>query len=408
MRKNNKAKYVGYAAFAAGLSAACQAHALNAPDFLVYNIGPVYLRPHVSLSEIYNDNVLYRQRAQDRVSDLITTIKPGLNFFFGREDDNFITLDYTYGQYLYLDYDEFNTSDHSIGFGFRYKGTKTTIEGTDRIQMLSGILGGDIRANQAVVDWTSFNDNYRVSYDMTEKTGVYLQGRHDSRDYESGINLFDRNTLMATSGFRFAATHKIDLFGELHYGQDAVNPNRAGDKKGPHSWFFGGYVGVKGDFTSKLTGTAKIGYQTREYSDGSTPPNALLAQLTLDQQIGDKTQVSLNFSRRDIVSVQYVGQGSGRSYTANQLSLNVRQGIGSSGKWSVSAHGSYRYNEFDPTQAYPDRKDNWYRIGCGLNYDAQEWLHSSLGYEFAKFESSDSRILDYDANRITLQIALGY
>src|SRR5712691_10282414 len=68
---------------AAGLVAVgARALALDARDVLVYNLGPVRLRPHVTASEKYDDNIFYQgNKSPPGVSaeaDFITTVSPAL------------------------------------------------------------------------------------------------------------------------------------------------------------------------------------------------------------------------------------------------------------------------------------------------------------------------------------------
>src|SRR5437899_1450655 len=81
--------------WAAGLSA----HALEPSDVLAFSVGPLLLRPQLSVNETYDSNVFYRE--QEAQSDFITHVVPGLNLFLGKRELNFISLSYTYDKAFY-------------------------------------------------------------------------------------------------------------------------------------------------------------------------------------------------------------------------------------------------------------------------------------------------------------------
>ena len=68
---------------AAGLFAAgARALALDASDVLVYSLGPVRVRPHVTVSGMYDDNIFYQgNKSPSGVSaeaDFITMVSPAV------------------------------------------------------------------------------------------------------------------------------------------------------------------------------------------------------------------------------------------------------------------------------------------------------------------------------------------
>src|SRR6266540_338921 len=216
-------------AIAAGFSTGItHSLAVDATSLLVYSVGPLHVKPQLSLSERYDDNIFYR--AGNAVEDdFVTVVSPGVNFQLGRRDANYILFDYQFDQFL------------------------------------SGILGGTDNLGRRV-DRRTYYDNYTIGYALTEKTGIYVAGLFDAVDYEKGTPLYDSNTLRGTGGFAFQVTPKSRLFGEVYYGQAAIDPNGAA-VKGPHQEFLGGFLGARGEFTSRLTGRVKAGYEVREFSD---------------------------------------------------------------------------------------------------------------------------------------------
>jgi hypothetical protein len=401
-------------AIAAGsLGAATTACAVDASGVLVYSAGPVHIRPHLAVSARYDDNIFYRPSrptpgfsTQPVEGDFISVISPGVNLQLGRKEHNYLLLDYTMDQLLYLDHDDQNSRDHNFSLNSKLEWKRITLEGSDRIQFLSGILGGGSNLGQRV-DRTAYYDNYTVTYGLTEKTGVYVEGSFDALDFDRGTPLYDSNTLIGTGGFLFKATPKTSVFGELYYGQTATDPNvpfsptNSTSFKGPHAEFFGGFAGVKGDFTSRLSGRIKGGYEFREFSDGTPAPSSPVVEASLDQKFSEKTSATLTYSRRNSVSVQVIRQ----AYTADAVAAQLTQVLSSNGKLVGTLGGVFENDGYERSGGLT-RNDRSYRARAALTYNLQLWLSAGLSYEFESYRSN--AVIDYDVNRVTLKVAVGY
>lgn len=418
--------------------------AIEPVDILVFSKDPVMLRPRVAVSETFNDNIFSQLRG---TSDLITTLSPGLNLQVGRTGFNTISLDYALNANFYADRTDLNAGEHSFDLRTRLQGSRLILNGTDRVQLLSSPVGlievftsvpsgpatppvgggeggapgvggettgspaigdtsGPPRAGEVLtteernVDRMVFADAYSLGYRIGEKTGAYLQGAHSTTDYESGIrNLYDINTLRATVGFGYQAFPKTSFFGELYYGQTATTPNFDAPKN-PHVSFIGGFLGVRGQFTEKLSGVAKAGYESREFSDNSPTPSAPVVNVSLNHRLSQKTSITLDYTRLNEVSIQFARE----SYTADVVSAQLSQMLGSNGKWRASLGGSYNRFEYEGGSTPYNR----YSANFNLAYQVQLWLSASLGYSYDRIEYVAVGSSGYDINRVTLGLAVGY
>ena len=402
---------------AAGVFAAgARALALDANDVLVYSLGPVRVRPQISVSERYDDNIFYQgDKSILRVSpedDFITTVSPAVNFQLGRTAGNHILFRYQLDQAFYARNYAENHQDHLFLLNTRIDGNRLSLYGTDSVQFLSGILGGGFgvgRSGQRV-DRLIFLNHYRVEYDLSEKISTYVAGAHDATDYEKGTGLFDENTLRGTVGFTFAIMPKLRLFGEGYYGQTAVDPNRPFNPadpssiKGPHQDFLGGFIGASGDFHPRLTGSVKLGYETRSFSDDPSTTGSPVVDVSLTGKIDDKTTAVLSYARHPTVSVQAASQ----SYDSYLLTARLERMLSSNGKLVASLGGSFGKDKYADTGAFAGRNDEHYHADFALIYNIQLWLSTSLAYEFERYVSNQRTIIDYDVNRITLRVSVGY
>ncbi len=393
------------------MAAGARALALDASDVLVYNLGPVRVRPHVAVSGRYDDNIFFQgNKSPAGVStedDFITTVSPSVNFQLGRSQGNHILLNYEMDQALYARNNDQDHRDHLLSLNTRLQGNRLSLEGNASVQFLSGILGGSLvqtNTQNARVDRVTFLDHYRVEYDLTEKISTYLEGSYNATDYADGTSLFDDNTLRGTAGFAFKITPKIRLFGEGYYGQSAVDPNRSGDLKGPHLDVVGGFIGASGDFHPKLTGSIKVGYETRSFSDSSEGAASPVVDASLTGRINDKTTALLSYSRHSSVSIQAAGQ----AYASDIVSVGLDRVLSSDGKLVARLGGNFQNDEYEKSGTFSGRNDKSYRASFSLIYNIQLWLSTSLGYEFEKYVSNASSIIDYDVNRVTLRVSVGY
>jgi len=403
---------------AAGLFAAgARALALDASDVLVYSLGPVRVRPHVTVSGRYDDNIFYQgNKSSPGVSaeeDFITTVSPAVNFQLGRLQGNHILLSYEMDQALYARNNNQDHRDHLVSLNTRFQWNRLSLDGNDSVQFLSGILGGSlVQTNTQIarVDRVAFLDHHRLEYGLSEKISSYVEGSYDATDYEEGTTLYDANSLRGTGGFAFKITPKIRLFGEGYYGQSAIDPNRPFNPadpssiKGPHLDVAGGFIGASGDFQPKLTGSVKVGYETRRFSNSSEEAASPVVEASLTGRIDDKTTAVLSYSRRSSVSVQAASQ----SYASDVVTAGLDRVLSSDGKLVARLGGNFQNDEYEARGTFGGRNDKSYRANFALIYNIQLWLSTSVAYEFEKFVSSDRTTIDYDVNRVTVRVSVGY
>jgi hypothetical protein len=360
----------------------------------------------LDVTERYDSNISYR--SNDPVSDFITTLSPGMNLYLGKPELNFISLTYVLDSLIYADNNALNGNNHTISLQSQVQGSRISLTGRDRIQLFSNrILGAELNSlqGQRLIDYNTYSDIYRITYAISEKTSVYLEGGYDAIDYKGAgaQGLLDYNNLIGTAGFGYLGFPKTIFFGEIYYGQTATDPNSPSVPKYPHSEFLGGFVGTRGFFTERLSGTVKLGYEVREFSDGTSTPGGIVVAVALDHKFTEKRTASLNYVRRSNVSVQ----SGNTAYILDAVTAQLQQKIGTTGKW-ISRFG-ISYSAYDYLgNVFANRQDSLYVITANLDYLIQPWLTVGLNYEFDKFESTSTDVPDYDVHRVTLRLAVGY
>jgi hypothetical protein len=400
--------YLSLAAVAVGSTA--KLAAMEASDLLVYSHGPLSLRPQFGFVEEFNDNIFYGDQARE--SDFITTIAPGLKLQLGQDlpTENHVKLQYTFEELFFVHNSSQDATQHKFLTDTHFSKSRFGIDGADRYEILDSALGGGFSVGRQKVRRNVWWDIYRVDYKVGERMGVYVEGQHVDTDYKTGLSLFDTRTLSGTGGFQYTLSEDKFLFGEVYYGETDLHPN-TGTAKPPGTEFIGGFVGARGNFTEKLKGTLKAGYEVADFigtipvgvdkSAGSAP----VVEASITYLPTERLSATLSYSRRQQVSVQFVRS----SYVLDSITATATQILGSTGRLRVDLTGTYAMYSFDPAPAYPaGRSDTNWKVQAGSSYFFQTWLSTRLEYSFEKFNSDFGSVVDYDVNRVTLSLAIGY
>ncbi len=388
-------------AFGAGWLALLRSFGLEASDVLFFSKGPVSLRPQLSVSETFNDNIFYNN--DGKASDFVTITAPGLNFQVGTEDYNYFKLGYTFEHFNYVDHSILDADQHHFVIDDHFEKNRINIKGNDSIEFLSSVLAGGIQVNGIKIDRMVYSDQYRLDYRLTEKTGVYGEIVNAITDFDQDVALFDSSTLVGTGGFRYQALPHTAFFGEIYYGQTSTSPNTQSVKP-PHAEFVGGFLGAQGHFTEKLTGVVKAGYEQREFSKPGLGKGLPVVEVSLTERFTENMALVLLYSRHQYVSVQFAAVG----YSSDNVTLQWLQDIGNDNRFHLNAKIGYNGLEYEPNPSFSHRSDTLINGNIQLTYDFKAWLHGTLAYDYERLRSDYPPIFDYDVNRITLGVSVGY
>jgi len=383
---------------------AAAAHGIEPGKLFAIQKGPAVLKPQLEVAQTYSDNITYR--TDDKVSDLVTILSPGLKLQLGSLDYNHLELSYLFDRVEYWDNSDLSVNQHRVALSSDFQISRFRLEGADRFEILSSPLGGGISVGGAKIDRHVFQDQYRLTYEVSEKTAVYGEALHARTDYQTDIALYDSMMLEGTLGFQYLGLTRVRFFGEVYYGLTENEPNSAQLREYPQADYVGGFAGARGDFTERVTGMVKAGYESRWYSDGSEGLGTPVVDVSLTGRITDKTALIFFYSRRQRESAQFVRS----SYTANAFVLNLQQQIGSDGRLRANLRAEYSRSDYDfnPQYVSGERKDDLLLASLTLTYDIKLWFRVFGGYSFEHLKSNEPSILDYDVNRVRLGMQFGY
>ncbi len=401
MLQQRALRHVSMLAASIGVALSGESHGMEASDVLVYDIGPLTLRPMLDLSETFNDNVLFR--GKDLAADFVSSVSPGVKLQLGQRGANLISASYQHDEIFYAQESQLNAGQDHFGTSVRYLGSRLSVDGRDQIDSISSVLGGGYSSLSGVlVDRVTVSDRYTVGYEITEKTRAYLAGNFGLTDWgKNGTTLFDSTSFGGTAGFQIKAFSKTSFFGELYYGETALEANNA-RKERPQADFIGGFLGARGDFTDRLTGSAKVGYETRNF--GLQDTGAPVVEMEVSFHRTDRNVFTLSYQRSQEVSMDLTPH----VYTADLATFGISQNIGAADKLRAQFGVTYGMNAFDPSLNYPLRNDTYYRVGTVLTYNYKPWLATYASYDFNKFESDHPELIDYAQNRVTIGVKVGF
>jgi len=218
--------------------------------------------------------------------------------------------------------------------------------------------------------------------------------------------LYDNNIWKGYAGAEYKATEKLSVFTEAYYGQSASDPSYPGFPKPEYFETVGGSLGVRGNFTSKLSGDVQVGYEN--ISNASMSSADPTAAVHLNAQFTDKLSAILGYTRQVSVpvGVSYYG-GSIIPYVTDSLNGSVQAIVGSRHPVQLSvgagySMGSYTYNS-NSSQSYTSE---YYTASVNASYQFARWVSAGIGYQYQLRSSSSN--YSYDINMVTLNVFLGY
>ncbi len=385
------------------------ARAFDARNLLAYQWGPVTIRTSLEVTEQFNDNIYYRSSVK-RESDLITSVTPGVRLSLGTPySKNFLSLGYEYHWNFYQERSDVNYSDQSLSFNLRLTGYRISLQGSDQIDLQNSVLGGSLNplvlGENANVQRITFSDSYQVSYSFTDKINGHVGLSHGRTDYESGTWLYDTTSLRGTLGTTYKPRTRMTFVGEVYYGTTMSEPNHPLQWPTPDMDSLGTFVGFSEVFLNRITGSVRVGYEVRQFEGRSDNKGDPVVNASLGYRFSEKLRGTLSYNRSTSVSAQSPDSSS----VNDNVSLALNRTLGPTGKITVSAGGTMRISQYDEgSVVYGDRTDNQWTTFLDVSYRFQPWFSTGLRYEYEFFNSSSKAIIDYDVNRITLRLGIGF
>lgn len=402
-----------------GVIAPAAGHAADIEDFLTHDFLGATFQPQLDVAEAYTDNVTYAQGV-GKIADLQSTFSPGVRILGGDPQGNRAAVELTHDETLYFDHSGFNYRQNHFKGNAVYSTSRLTFEPTESYEQLSGFLGGVIGQsgviNLAPRQRDVWSGTLRTTYAWTDRTQIYVDFSHYLTDWAKDVALYDYTNLRGALGGRYEATDRIQFFSEAFYGQTGITANQLFQTPGVASATYGAFIGSSGQFTSRFSGTAKVGMENRDFFEtGRTGVLIPAFDLDLRYQFSEVTYLKLQYSRRTSPSLNLGGQ----NVTSDSVSLTASHLLDEVGVWEVRGSLTYQLSDYSNT-ALPGlsstaRKDDFTSADLGVYFHPRPWLTASVGYAFEYYHvnfANPSLALrsqtGYQANRVFLNLSLGF
>ncbi len=247
-------------------------------------------------------------------------------------------------------------------------------------------LGQSVGASVLEEDLTSytfFDAGFNLRYNHSDKFGVGASTSYNLKEYQSGSiqekPYQDLSTLPLSLRAFYIYSEKLDFYSD--YTLTRTKGDQSGNKSLIDSQNHAFSLGGQGDYSSKLSGNANIGYSVLNFGSNSVPKqDNLISQIGLNWALNQKSSFSFDLSRTFSPSAQ----GFSTFGTTSRLTAAHRI----TEKITGSAYLSFASIDYTrPDDGVGVSQDpislNQYGIGMSLGKRITDKLSASGGYDYS-------------------------
>ena len=360
------------------------------------------MHPFLIVKESYDDNIFLER--EDEKDDFITEIIPGIMIepllekhklalsydvlmkFFSKysDQDNF---NHTVNGFSELNFNEF-----SVGFRdrFRYFSQRAGEEDANRVPRTQNHANIYVRKEFNNMDITAGYFNYYEHYRTDDAIGSFegrnltyrdLDRMEHKGEIEAAVHLWPKTSLLLAGDY-----------GTIIHDTDGK----------PDSTYYEATTGLRGDFFTKGTIEARIGFRGQEYEDGDQDFNSLVLGGTIVENFTEKDNLRLDFVRASNDTVYQ----DNAFYELSFIGLKYQHYF--TERLSTILSGSYQLDAYPESVIEEDgeveRADNIFWAGIKLRYEMPIGLVAGLEYKYRMKDSNVNRF-DYKDNIVSASLA---
>lgn len=363
---------VASALFLPGLSRAQEA----GEEILPYlQLGPVIVRPVLTLKETYRDNVYYTP--DDITGDFITSVMPGVSLVLPVRMHE-LALGANAEIMKYAENSDLDVTPYQVfGRGSFLFGDRVSLKVGDTYQKheespLDSPNGtADVyTTNAAAISVAyAFVDVAHAQFDYTWTALDFVDSSYRTRDEGLVVVSLHYRVLPNTSAFL-----EYD-FTNVVYDTAAQHDNDVQS----------GLVGATWEITEDSRGTAKAGFLAKNYADAAVEDyTTWTASADIRHRLTDAASVQV-LGKRDVNEGKQINQ---RYFTTTGLFVDFTYRF--LDRLTGTLEGSYAREVYSdpPSGAVAVREDTTARAGIGAKYSFNSWLDFSLGYSYLNRDSN--------------------
>lgn len=370
------------------------AEAKPTPNPIVTASG-VAIVPQLNLTSGYNDNLAKSHRQQD--SSAFTIIEPGVGLRF-EPQGNQTEVSYRLRNGRYFSSEQDNFTDHFLELSSQWPLNSRHRFAVQYHLALAheGRGDNDTTLGLAYNQYDSHTLNFGYGFGATQAVGRVETnlGWQDFR-YQNNRTITqyqDWEEWRFNSTFYYQAWPRTSLIAQVIANSrryDLVEP-KSSSKDNDHYF---AYVGAFWDATGKLQGSAKLGYQQKEFVATSRKDfDSLSWDVDVTYQIRTYSALQLLTHRR---STDADGDGDAIDAQTYQASWSHNWNA----KWQTVA----QWTQLDEAYTVSEREDQTTKASLNLSYDFRRWLTFNVGVGRESKDASFDR-LSYSQNVYLLSI----
>lgn len=250
-------------------------------------------------------------------------------------------------------------------------------------------------ANSALTDRAKRLQNVgylslKTSAEKTLGLGFTAEDIFD-RYMQSKWSYLNRNRVNLGVQAFYNVSPKTNFFAEYVYSDISYRSNKINESTGSSVG-----LGVNGQLAAKVTGTAKVTYDMRDYDHslaGAKNYNDLVGYFAeLEWTPTEQNTVRLSGQRR----MEETTYGTNRYFADTMISLYGSQKIYN--KWTASLTLSWEDMDYTREVAGTKRNDDLWIVRPAVDYQFKEWFSAGVWYQF-RTRNSNVGWAEYDRNQ---------
>ena len=323
---------------------------------------PFTPRLSLDVATRYTDNLLIDPTT--KIKDFTEVISPEVGFLYGQSHRTYIGVDYKAEIERYFTYEKYDANNQYVTLDTQAQFDHGTVRLQQAFQDVTSPSYEVSGFSREQLPRTDVNGEYRLN----SKTSAGLDYHQEFHDWLTagriGYRQFD-----VGGTFYYHLFPKTDLLGQFNQGWVQMD-------HGANAIYEELNIGFRGQLTSKITGTATIGYQHREFDSSSVPDwNEPVASIRLQAQLTERITAALTASRTINPSSTYPD----RSYVVNNLDLNVNYRLFRAVRLTVG--GGYLGARMSAANIVENYMREELTARVGMSYDLTKWVQIRTRYE---------------------------
>lgn len=374
-------------------------------------VAPVPRRFHyllrLTIRGVYDDNINVSH--DNRISDFVTSIEPGLMLGFGdieARQENYLQFVYAPSIFLYADHDEANAVQHLVHLEGQYHFSRLTLNLSQDVQILDGANVDIATHSGPLTDQVNIDvgGRTRVNIFTTQLAAAYYLSGKVFLSSEVGLSIYDYNTLLSSRSGSAGLFLNYVYSPKMTIGFGGSAGHSWVDEPSPDQDFQQFSVRAKYQLSDKVDLNASAGAEFREFQgNGRDTYISPVFDLGLNWKPFDGTSIGVTASRRTTSSAALAGQ----DYTSTSFGVSIRQRF--LRRFTLGLTGGYQNSDYFSTvsNAGSARNDDYFYVQPSI--DATVTRFWSVGaYYLRRENSSASNSFSFYDNQVGLRSSLTF